>query len=947
MESRTHPVTSKANGHGADQTEASNRRILCRTKPAHGMRLVAVFVVFLVTSASLAGCLDRSVVEENDVTDDMVDDDDNFKETDTNQTSENETEQEEEPPEEFPSPTVDWLSPNLDVRDFALTYWPDNYWKQWGTYATERHFLTGYYGAALDLTTGNLPHLGFTDMSVDQALVAGNEFIESMPSAGVEYTLQKNGTYHAANQFAFSEEELASGALDDNPSILHEMGRFLQYLEVPYIAYDQEPSARGALHVTSMPRHMVITQTLHEFDAGNGLKISLTGEAVTAYSTVLNSNQHGSLSVSNNAGEGWSFIPAAYDGVEVTLERNPEGHITAEAICAATANECSLSIVMVPLKAVNASNLDAWLPDTTPFEFNITQLHLNGSVASQAVASTYDPIRGTHRLDLSSLASAGGPAKANWSDLDTHNAYNRHRVSLNNTANHSLYVPVSFHALRQDALTITGGSPLLRSLDGEPLGHPLQVSKNWHDPPIHWFRLHTSFVLEPGEKAFEHTFAHAKWGETYAVQHAQLSLQGWGRNMQQWEQSSIGAWGESITYDPDLTLSRSFIDDVRPFLVNASKPWDWTGNVGGANFLVYDFEGRTSFPDHQLTRTRSFHAATGPCLTEATYASISADGKISMKASAQLGRTNDLVRAWYTLEYEFLDDVEYDRLALFQMAADRYGDNGFSKYAYGNERGTIFAGPISTGGNTGYADASLRGIPVEGEAWGMLYQNEWTDGNLPEHHANLVFVVRDYAYETPHSTITTPHLNIVQTNNRAEQVSIELGLPFDQANPVVAAGSKVRFVIEYIVLPSSQESYYGDARWVLSTDPSVFQSPDMAMLMVNQNRMSVTVQTGELLEATPIIIKMNQTNNLAEFNLTSGLSYAPVTLTGLPTSLGWVLQEEVNGQWVNVNQSVHGNDFWQAGYDETTQTWTLTFNLKNEAPTSYRLTHTTSTLHSM
>ena len=47
------------------------------------------------------------------------------------------------------------------------------------------------------------------------------------------------------------------------------------------------------------------------------------------------------------------------------------------------------------------------------------------------------------------------------------------------------------------------------------------------------------------------TFAHSKWGEAHAAAHTQLSLIGWGRN-QQWDESSLGSFGESVTYDPDL-----------------------------------------------------------------------------------------------------------------------------------------------------------------------------------------------------------------------------------------------------------------------------------------------------------------------------------------------------------------------------------------------------------
>ena len=64
----------------------------------------------------------------------------------------------------------------------------------------------------------------------------------------------------------------------------------------------------------------------------------------------------------------------------------------------------------------------------------------------------------------------------------------------------------------------------------------------------------------------------------------------------------------------------------------------------------------------------------------------STDGKIEAHLTSQLGRQMTCSN-YYHLEYTFLEDVRYNRLAFFQMAADRYGDNGYTRYAYGNTEG--------------------------------------------------------------------------------------------------------------------------------------------------------------------------------------------------------------------------------------------------------------------
>ena len=72
-----------------------------------------------------------------------------------------------------------------------------------------------------------------------------------------------------------------------------------------------------------------------------------------------------------------------------------------------------------------------------------------------------------------------------------------------------------------------------------------------------------------------------------------------------------------------MTLGRAMVDDVRPFLVEAAQKWKWTGNVGGANFLVYDSSSSNDpFPEHQLGRLKTKYHYTGPNLTDVVYGGV-------------------------------------------------------------------------------------------------------------------------------------------------------------------------------------------------------------------------------------------------------------------------------------------------------------------------------------
>ena len=62
-----------------------------------------------------------------------------------------------------------------------------------------------------------------------------------------------------------------------------------------------------------------------------------------------------------------------------------------------------------------------------------------------------------------------------------------------------------------------------------------------------------------------------------------------------------------------------------------------------------------------------------------------------------------------------------------------------------------------------------------------------------------------------------------------------------------------------------------------------------------------------------------------------------LTIHRLPRHDGWRLQRRVGAAWVAVDQSVAGNDWWQAAFDADDASWSLTFNVANVGATDYRL----------
>ena len=675
------------------------------------------------------------------------------------------------------------------------------------------------------------------------------------------------------------------------------------------------------------------------------IRVVLSGYALSMYPETEWLDGDRAVRISKGDGEGWSFILPAEPQGEPLITRDEDGSLTFALTLPSPANNVNyaLPILAAPSNAGGPAQLDTWLYPTDMAWVESAQMKLDGSGGLNLKAASYDHERGVHVVQLKNLSEAGAPGYQDWGKPENHNWYNRHRVMLHNMFNEPVSIPIAFEGGNNAAFYVVGGSPLFRDTNGEPTGTPIQISKNWHEQPF-WYHLYSSMEVKPGTHELEHTFAHSKWGKAYAAAHAQLSLIGWGYN-QQWDESSLGAFGESITYDPDMTLSRAMVDDVRPFLVKAKKKWSWTGNVGGANFLVYASQaGYKSPPDHQLGRMRTHYEYTGPNLTKVTYSGVTRDGKIEAKITTQLGRTDDLVRAYYHLEYTVLSDVAYNRFALFQVAADRYADNGFTRYAYGHADGVT--ADLLTDMNhqsTGYASQADRGIPLEGDSpWVMLYDSEHNQGDLPEHLANVAFVVRDYDIKMGNDHLTTPHINIIRTYNgppnaKWSQMAFELGLPFDPQNKTIPAGSILKATVEYLVPPADKGAYYGASDYLTDLPAESYQSTEMALLLASGNQLEVTPSIGTLLRTHPIELEAAQGVVAAQFLVTGGLGYTPVTIEGLARPDGWRLERKDAGAWVELGQAVHGNDYWQSYDNSAVGTFELVFNIHNQGTQEYRL----------
>lgn len=389
------------------------------------------------------------------------------------------------------------------------------------------------------------------------------------------------------------------------------------------------------------------------------------------------------------------------------------------------------------------------------------------------------------------------------------------------------------------------------------------------------------------------------------------------------------------TEQMNANLQRAMIDDIRPLMVSAkgdqpNRKWGWTNNVGGGDFLVYyDGQNRKQI----LTRMRTSYNSCGPNLTNVTYSGITADGNISAAVNVSSPRCDDINRAYHRIRYDVIKPTPFNRLAFYQLGADNYNDHQFNKIAIGNSDGLVEEWTPEKGGRKYHR----TNIPCKGDVvWFSLH--EGFDCRKPDGAwANRGIIIRSWKAKLGGNEILSPSASVYGTIDQFPSNNIEISPPADLKELLL--GDFVEAEIELIVMPVYADDYYGpneNLRRSLKSGQNTWQP---VYRQAVGNNLVLNVLSGRLLHSYPVRIEADKTQ-AAEFEIKGGIGYVPITFSGLAGFRGYELFQVVNGKNIKIDQSVHGNDYWQTDYDCVGKKWSITYNIlldtKDDVPQTRR-----------
>jgi len=502
------------------------------------------------------------------------------------------------------------------------------------------------------------------------------------------------------------------------------------------------------------------------------------------------------------------------------------------------------------------------------------------------------------------------------------NNYDEFLIEVENSGTAAQRVPFQFRMPRVPG--VTGFVPLLCEEDGTPTGIPVQLSKNWHNPQENGLFGYMFLPAEPGLTTYLLRIVYGFYGTIPSASHAQLSLVGWGLNGR-WDQLAIGSWGEVFCLDMDMSPTEVAITDVRGLYLRNGKDgdkWGWSdGGWGGDWLRVQNTEGEKL----AFSEMKTAYLAHGPCLTDVHYDGAYGPGpEVDLQATVRMPRVDDHARTFNTLRYTFNEEVSTEGAWLYKMGGGWFVS---PKIAYGNREGLIAEHDVpQTGLKAG--DVLRDPVTLTGDGpWWVAYPGGHIGDGRTWGTGSRSLIIRGYRASFGGRVVENPTIAFPVNDRKFKEGQTDINLLLVPPTNVAAflPGDFVELDTEWIVVPRVADDYYGPNetfRKHLAENPRSWKTVHRAAV---GNNLEINVAGGEPKHRYPIIIETTKPEITVDIK--GGLGYVPIRFDGLATADGYALFEVVDGEEKPLDQSRHGNDFWQTDYDAASGTYRITFNI--------------------
>eukprot|EP00750_Incisomonas_marina_P025130 INCI5328.3.p1 GENE.INCI5328.3~~INCI5328.3.p1 ORF type:complete len:580 (+),score=114.08 INCI5328.3:2180-3919(+) len=335
--------------------------------------------------------------------------------------------------------------------------------------------------------------------------------------------------------------------------------------------------------------------------------------------------------------------------------------------------------------------------------------------------------------------------------------------------------------------------------------------------------------------------------------------------------------------------------------------------------------------------------ASGPCLSNASYTSMTRDGSLHSSVQISGTRTDDLVRVFMRVKIEVLKDVNFTRFVFFQAGSETYNYRAYYDdmvFGYGSTKiGTVLrecSGGTNRRPEYMYGVAGPTRATMSGSApwWVSMGNNE--DTVTMDTSAMVVgdegVIIRSFSGQLGGEAQDAPSYSVLCDK-------LELGVPAGLR--FLKQGDFVDLSLEYIILPRVGDEF----DLALQNSGSRTLSEKLAGLESWQ-RVRAQAEGGELVVTAlrdadvqlhyPVRVVATAGRDVLFGVDGSALGFVPIVITNLTSGKlgsdeGLWLRNSCADDFMLLDQegpSTAPNAFWQTNFDRSSRTYEVIYNVE-------------------
>jgi hypothetical protein len=294
---------------------------------------------------------------------------------------------------------------------------------------------------------------------------------------------------------------------------------------------------------------------------------------------------------------------------------------------------------------------------------------------------------------------------------------------------------------------------------------------------------------------------------------------------------------------------------------------------------------------------------------------------VLLDARIQLPRTDDYGRTFQRLRYRFNRELSAKDTYLLKKHPTQFD----RVVAWGNADGLIEEKRIS--GTIGKDDLLVPPTELTGPGpwWIAFPGRERTATSKSWGIGYISFVIRSYKASFGGKTVRTPTFRVRVAERKGTEAKLETWLVPPRGVETYKPGDWVILDTEWLHLHRNADDYCGPNaayRRHLEENP---QSWKTTWREARGNDLKVEVDGGTLLQRLPIVVRADKPE--VRVTIRGGVGQVPIRFEGLASADGYGLYELLEYSIARLDQSVHGNDFWQTEYDAGSGSFSMSFNL--------------------